>query len=79
MSERLPSPEYQEPQRRRPNEAQAAKLQALCDAYRVEYNPDHYFVYPPESMMVAGYAEGWIGGQPGTLYVGVSPEGHANS
>ncbi len=79
MSERLNFTPDQEPERLRPNEAQEAKLRQLCEVYRVDYDPDHYFVYPPTSAMMANWCEGWIGGQEGTLYIGVSPEGHSHS
>lgn len=77
MSERLKSPE--QPERLRPNELQEDKLRQLCEAYRVEYSPDHYFVHAADSSMMPLWAEGWIGGEQGTLYVGVSPEGQAHS
>lgn len=60
-------------------EAQEATLRRLCLGYRVEFLPEHYRVYPADSWMMPGWAEGWIGGSPGTIYVGVSPEGEAHS
>jgi hypothetical protein len=89
MSERLP-----EPEKPRLTEAQEATLRDLCERYRVEYDPDHYHVNPPDSVIAPGYAEGWLGGghhanpqymkpyEPAghpTIYVGVDPEGRANS
>lgn len=61
-------------------EAQDASLRALCAAFHVEYNPDHYtpkLQFPPE------YVAGWIGGvavqfERRTAYVNVSPEGVAD-
>jgi hypothetical protein len=64
---------------RKMNHAQEAKLRLLCHRYGVEFNADHYIVFGPASSMMAGWAEGWIGGKPGTLYVGVSPAGDSHS
>lgn len=87
MSERLP-------ERLPLTEAQAATLRNLCDRYGVEYLPEHYVVHAPDSTLMPGWAEGWVGGPhhanpqyaepewpPGkpTVYVGVSPEGEAHS
>lgn len=58
------------------NLAQETRLRALCAGYKVEYNPLHYttmFDLPK------GYVGGWVGGKPGTLFVGVSPEGEPSS
>jgi len=57
-------------------EAQEATLRRLCDGYKVEYNPDHY---GPAFDLPTGYVAGWVGGQPGTLFVGVDPDGNASS
>ena len=54
-------------------------LQILCRSYGVAFDPSHYLVYPSDSSMMPGWAEGWVGGSPGTLYVGVSPEGASHS
>lgn len=89
MSEQLANPE-----RPRMTEAQVAALEGLCGRYGVEYSAEHYYVYPVDSSMMAGWAEGWLGGpqhanpqyqrpaEPAgkpTLYIGVSPEGEAHS
>lgn len=82
--ERLPNTEH-EP---RLNEAQEASLRQLCDRYEVEYQADHYTVWPEDSFIMPGYAEGWIGGPDHakdcgtgavTIYVGVSPTGEVSS
>jgi len=67
-----------------PNEAQERALRAACERYRVEYRAEHYFVYPDDSSMCPGWAEGWLGGTEiqatdSTIYVGVSPEGDIHS
>ena len=62
-----------------PNPAQEARLRELCSRYELEYDPAHYVVHPPTSSMMPGWAEGWVGGSPGTLFVGVSPEGQSHS
>ena len=78
MSEQLPQPEsLLTPQ-------QASSLEAICLRYTVKYNPSDYFVYPADSTMMAGWAEGWVGGREiqaerPTLYVGVSPEGEVHT
>lgn len=76
MSEGLPLPEAQL------NPAQEAALQAICGRYGVEYDPDHYFVYPDDASMMPSWCEGWVGGpehahgtERPTIYVGCSPEG----
>jgi hypothetical protein len=89
MSERL-----SEPDRPELTPAQDSALRNICGRYGVEYAREHYFVYPPDSVMMAGWAEGWVGGrrhanpqyaapeQPAgkpTIYVGVSPEGEVHS
>lgn len=84
MTERLPEPE------RRLTEAQVESLRDLCDRYGVEYSPDHYHVYPPDSVMMPGWAEGFIGGQThapkeyggtdkATIYIGCDPDGRCHS
>jgi hypothetical protein len=74
--------------------AQEVALQDLCQRYRVAYDPSHYFVHSPDDWMMAGYAEGWVGGmrhansayavpeeprRSPTIYVGVSPAGDVHS
>ena len=61
------------------NPAQEAKLRNLCDRYNVEFSPAHYVVHPSTSSMMASWAEGWVGGSPGTIFIGVSPEGDSHS
>lgn len=59
--------------------AQEEKLRFLCDRYSVSFDPAHYMIYPETSSMMRGWAEGWVGGSEGTLYVGVDPEGRSHS
>ncbi len=61
------------------NPAQIARARLLAARYGVEFDEAHYIVYPPTSSMMAGWAEGWVGGSPGTIYVGISPEGDSHS
>jgi hypothetical protein len=61
------------------NEAQRASLQRLSERYGVPFDESHYLVHPPTSCMMPGWAEGWVGGSPGTIYVGCSPEGDTHS
>jgi hypothetical protein len=61
------------------NMAQQSKLVSLCERFGVENDRSHYLLHPPGSVMMPGWAEGWLGGAPGTLYVGVSPEGDSHS
>ena len=51
-------------ERRSPNDTQETALRTLCDCYGVSYAAEHYYVYPPDSFMMAGYAEGWLVLQP---------------
>jgi len=60
-------------------DAQVARLTRLCEAYDVAFDPTHYLVYGANSWMMPGWAEGWVGGKPGTIYVGVSPTGESHS
>lgn len=86
--EQVPSPEQ------RLTDAQETTLRALCENYRVDFDPNHYFVYPLDSHWMPGWAEGWLGGtthanpqyqEPAeprgapTVYVGVDREGNAHS
>ncbi|SIS12060.1 hypothetical protein [Williamsia sterculiae] len=71
-----------EPEALRLNDAQVEALERICARYGVEYDPGHYFIYPPGSVMMSGYAEGWVGGTDyahRTLYIGVSPDGRISS
>lgn len=67
------------------NDAQELTLRRLCQRYGCDFSRAHYLVYPPTSNMMAGWAEGWVGGydgvtkKPHTIYVGVSPEGESHS
>jgi hypothetical protein len=78
VSEQLTTPE------RSLTEAQVGSLQNLCERYGVEYRADDYFIYPADSFMMPGWAEGWVGGheiqwEHPTIYVGCSPEGKCHS
>ena len=53
-------------------EQQEGRLRALCFSYGVEFNAEHY---TPQFDLPSGWVAGWVGGEPGTLYVGVDPEG----
>lgn len=62
------------------NDAQRGALHRVCERYRVEFDPKHYIVFPADSIMTPGWAEGWVGGDhANTIYVGVSPEGEVHS
>lgn len=58
-------------------EAQEATLRRLCEGYRVEFNYSDYFT--KDFSLPSGYVTGWIGGKPGTIYVGVDSDGAASS
>ena len=58
--------------RPRMNEAQRNALWALCGRYGVPFREDDYRVYPPDSWMMKGYVEGWIGGRDGSGIDGVA-------
>lgn len=64
---------------RRMTNAQRDRLWQMCGNYNVPFNEADYFVYALDASMMAGYAEGWVGGKPGTIYVGVSPEGESHT
>lgn len=55
---------------------QDERLRVLCERYHVEFDPQHYYA---AFDLPEGWVQGWIGGQPGTLFVGVSPEGDSHS
>lgn len=62
--------------------AQYAKLQSLCERYRVPFNPTDYRTLAVDGNWTPGFAEGWVGGpdQAGkTIYVGVEPNGDSHS
>lgn len=61
------------------NPAQEAKLKQLCRNYSVPFKHEHYVSFDEDGPMMAGWVEGWLGGLPGTLFVGVSPIGEAAS
>lgn len=68
------------------NMRQQATLYNLCQRYSVKYDAEDYYVYPADQWMMAGWAEGQVGGidhvagsEHPTIYVGVSPEGQAHS
>ena len=58
--------------------AQRDKLWALCGGYNVPFREDDYHPSQFSSSSPIMY-EGWIGGQPGTIYVGVEPNGRSHS
>ena len=58
------------------NTAQREKLTLLCERFNVDFRESDYLVSP---FGMTGWVEGWLGGKPGTLYVGVSPEGESHS
>lgn len=66
-------------------DAQELALRRICDRYGCDFRSSDYLVYPADSIMMSGWAEGWVGGydgvrkSPATIYVGVSPEGDVNS
>lgn len=56
------------------NPIQRRALSRLCFQYGVEFKESDYFVYPRTSSKMAGWAEGWIGGNDGRkLYVRCDP------
>jgi hypothetical protein len=63
------------------------KLLISCERWRVNMAISDYFVYQSNSSMMAGWAEGWVGGiaydgtgpMGKTIYLGVSPEGDSHS
>jgi len=58
------------------------KLSDLCQRYGVKMNIGDYLVNSPNSSMMPGWAEGWVGGPnqaQKTIYIGVSPEGDSHS
>lgn len=57
--------------------AQEARLRLLCKRYNVRFDPTDY--HPAALATWSGWVEGWIGGKPGTLFVGVSPAGASHS
>jgi hypothetical protein len=59
--------------------AQRDRLWEMCGNYGVHFDEKHYQVNLLTSNMMPGWVEGWIGGEPGTIYVGVSPEGESHS
>jgi hypothetical protein len=74
--------------------AQMLALWRLCGRYNVPFREDDYLLHGPKGF-TPGYVEGWIGGSlhaagrqqqigdmtvnRSTIYVGVDPEGRANS
>ena len=56
------------------NDIQRTALSDLCRILGVRFKESDYFIYPETSSMMAGWAEGWIGGNDGRkLYVGCDP------
>lgn len=58
---------------------QREALWNLCGRYNVPFREDDYRLYPKDSSICKGYVEGWVGGRPGTIYVGVDPYGRIHS
>lgn len=56
--------------------AQHVALSGLCQRYNVAFSSEHY---APQFDLPDGYVAGWIGGAPGTLYVGCSEDGEVSS
>lgn len=66
--------------RTRMNDAQRDALWNICGRYNVPFREDDYTLHPKDACMMAGYAEGWVGGKPfNTIFVGVSPDGCISS
>ena len=70
--------------------AQRNSLKDISTRYGVEFRESDYFIYALDATMMAGWAEGWVGGNDHapnhlggsakpTIYVGVSPEGQIHS
>lgn len=67
--------------------AQEESLRDICRRYQVEFESKDYYLYSPDSVMMPGYAEGWVGGfnhsdrgpDRTTIYVGVDTDGRINS
>jgi hypothetical protein len=66
--------------------AQMLTLWRLCGGYNVPFKEDDYLLLSADSAFTPGYVEGWIGGSlhaagnpKSTIYVGVDPQGRANS
>lgn len=57
-------------------EQQLNRLRILCERYSVAFDADHY---RPTFDLPTGWVSGWVGGEPGTIFVGVSPEGDSHS
>jgi hypothetical protein len=56
------------------NDIQRTALSDLCRILGVRFEDSDYFIYPETSSLMAGWAEGWIGGNDGRkLYVGCDP------
>ena len=56
------------------NDLQRTALSDLCRIHGVQFKDSDYFIYPETSSLMAGWAEGWIGGNDGRkLYVGCDP------
>ncbi|HPE52973.1 MAG TPA: hypothetical protein PK852_02540 [Mesotoga prima] len=61
---------------RRMTTQQRDRLWSLCGGYNVPFHEDDYHFV---TMGKETWVEGWIGGKPGTIYVGVSPTGRSHS
>lgn len=57
-------------------DAQELTLRRLCDGYNVPFDRSHY---TPQFDLPGDYVAGWVGGRPGTIYVGVDAHGSASS
>lgn len=64
----------------RMTDAQRDKLWDLCGRYNVAFREDDYQIMAPDSIFgPPNWAQGWVGGKVGTIFVGVSPEGDSHS
>lgn len=59
--------------------AQEQALRSICERYKREYDPSHYWVRPADYYDLPRWATGWVGGDESTIYIGVSPEGEVHS
>ena len=64
-------------QRARMSDAQRNRLWQMCADYNVPFREDDYQLN--FNNMQSGWVEGWIGGEPGTIYTGVSPKGDSHT
>lgn len=58
---------------------QREALWNLCCRYNVPFREDDYSGPFRNEVPLKGWVEGWVGGRPGTIYVGVDPYGRIHS